>query len=315
MQMNGDKNSEGMSKPNVFLVGAPKCGTTAISAYLSDHPNVFLPYPKEPCYWSFDLNRGGWVLKLGCVDDYLRIYEPALTTHRVLIDASTSYLQSEKAVEEILKFSSEAKFIVMLRNPVDVAYAFHMEQLFNIFEDESSFEKAWDLQSERSVGKNIPPQCIEPKNLQYRQVAALGSHLARLKGLVRDDQLHVIFLEDFAKNPRATYLSLLSFLGLKDDGREDFAVTGSAHYNKYPRLASLYQNPPKAIGFVVRGVKKLLRVYAYKKVLEGIKGLLINRAPRPKLDPVFRAKLVKEFDPEIILLEKITGRDLSEWRK
>jgi hypothetical protein len=56
-------------------------------------------------------------------------------------------------------------------------------------------------------------------------------------------------------------------------------------------------------------------VYAYKNLLEGVKGLLINRAPRPKLEAVFRARLVKEFETEVVKLENITGRNLSGWRK
>jgi hypothetical protein len=174
-----------------------------MSFYLSGHPNVFLPYPKEPSYWSFDMSSGGGVLELDCLEDYIRIYEPALTSrHKVLLDASTCYLQSDVAVNEILKFCPQAKFIVMLRNPVDLAYAFHMEQLFNMYETEESFEKAWDLQGRRNEGELIPSACVEAKNLQYRQVAALGSHLERVKALVRKEQLHIIFHEDFAKNPK-----------------------------------------------------------------------------------------------------------------
>jgi len=309
-----EKNLNQLKIPNAFLIGAPKCGTTAIASYLSDHPNVFLPYPKEPSFWSFDLKRGETVSKLDCVEDYLSIYKTALFSHKVLLDASTSYLQSENAVEEILKFSHDARFIVMLRNPVDVAYAFHMEQLFNTFEDEESFEKAWNLQEVRNAGKMIPSLCIEPKNLQYRQVAALGSHLTRLKGLLREDQLHIIFHEDFAKNPRATYLSLLSFLSLDDDGRENFEIIASAHYNKHPWLAILYQNPPRQIKYLMRGIKMLLSVYAHRNIIKLVKSLLIRRTPRPKLDSAFRAMLVKEFEPEVLKIEAITGRDLSGWR-
>ena len=202
----------------------------------------------------------------------------------------------------------------MLRNPVDVAYAFHMEQLFNTFEDEESFEKAWNLQDVRKIGKMIPSRCVEPKNLQYRQVAALGSHLTRLKGLLREDQLHIIFHEDLVENPRETYLSLLSFLNLEDDGRDKFEIIASAHYNKYPRLAIFYQNPPRQIRFLVRGIKRLLTVYTNRGFLEWLKRWLMSRSARPKLEPNFRALLVKEFASEVLKIEAITGKDLSRWR-
>jgi hypothetical protein len=231
-----------------------------------------------------------------------------------LLDASTCYLQSDVAVNEILKFCPQAKFIVMLRNPVDLAYAFHMEQLFNMYETEESFEKAWVLQGRRNEGELIPSACVEAKNLQYRQVAALGSHLERVKALVRKEQLHIIFHEDFAKNPKTTYQALLSFLNLPDDGRDVFEVTGSAHFNRYPWLASLYQTPPKGLGFLVRGVKRLLRVHAGKNILEAIKRMLIKRTPRSELPDEFKAKLVNEFSGEILKLEELTGRDLLGWR-
>ena len=49
-----------MKRPDFFIVGAPKCGTTALSEYLRSHPNVFMTEPKEPMYFMPDLNvRGG----------------------------------------------------------------------------------------------------------------------------------------------------------------------------------------------------------------------------------------------------------------
>ena len=94
----------------------------------------------------------------------------------------------------------------------------------------------------------------------------------------------------------------------------NFEVTGSAHYNKYPKLALLYQNPPKPLGFLVRSLKKLLRVHMSKTLLDKIYSVLINRYPRENLDPEFRARLVVEFESEISKLDKITGRNLSHWK-
>ncbi|MBI3756314.1 MAG: sulfotransferase, partial [Deltaproteobacteria bacterium] len=40
-----------MKKPNFFIVGAPKCGTTAMYEYLKQHPEIFMPEDeKEPFY-------------------------------------------------------------------------------------------------------------------------------------------------------------------------------------------------------------------------------------------------------------------------
>ncbi|MEE9518630.1 MAG: sulfotransferase, partial [bacterium] len=44
-----------MMKPNFFIVGAPKCGTTSMTEYLKQHPDIFIPEEKEPHYFGSDL--------------------------------------------------------------------------------------------------------------------------------------------------------------------------------------------------------------------------------------------------------------------
>ena len=44
-----------MMLPDFFIVGAPKCGTTAISEYLRTHPRIFMCKPKEPHYFALDI--------------------------------------------------------------------------------------------------------------------------------------------------------------------------------------------------------------------------------------------------------------------
>jgi lipid A disaccharide synthetase len=34
-------------RPGFFVVGAPKCGTTSLYAYLKQHPQIYLPRIKE----------------------------------------------------------------------------------------------------------------------------------------------------------------------------------------------------------------------------------------------------------------------------
>ena len=43
-------------RPNFFLIGAPKCGTTALSEYLRTHPSVFVTEPKEPNFFNRDFD-------------------------------------------------------------------------------------------------------------------------------------------------------------------------------------------------------------------------------------------------------------------
>ncbi len=66
-----------MKKPNFFIVGAPKCGTTALAAYLKEHPQVFFSDPKEPHYFNDDFaNRHTTSLQT-----YLSYFHDALDSH------------------------------------------------------------------------------------------------------------------------------------------------------------------------------------------------------------------------------------------
>lgn len=76
-----------LRRPNRFLVGAPKCGTTALTEYLRGHPNVYLTSPKEPHYFASDFNRH--VDHYICsTDDYLDLFRHCSATHLAIGEAS-----------------------------------------------------------------------------------------------------------------------------------------------------------------------------------------------------------------------------------
>ena len=50
-----------MTKPNLFIVGAPKCGTSSMYDYLAQHPDIYMSERKEPRFFGSDLDlREGW---------------------------------------------------------------------------------------------------------------------------------------------------------------------------------------------------------------------------------------------------------------
>src|SRR5215471_2980035 len=101
-----------MRKPDFFIVGAPKCGTTAIFDYLAQHPEVFLA-PKELHFFGSDLNYP--TRKVNEVE-YLKWFESAKEERRVG-EASVWYFYSQLAPQEIKQFSPDARIIISLRNP------------------------------------------------------------------------------------------------------------------------------------------------------------------------------------------------------
>lgn len=298
-------------RPNTFIIGAPKCGTTALAAYLSEHPDAFLCYPKEPSFWSFDLRTPDGGPHEDRLDNYLKFYAHGAGKTCVL-DASTRYIYSEAAVPRILAFAPDAKFVVILRDPVEVARAYHMEKVFNTFEDITDFREAWELQEARERGEHIPPGCPEPKELQYRKVAALGSQLKRVVETVPEGQLLVLFHQDLATDPRALWLRLQGFLGLKDDGRTEFPVVGGAHFNRFAKLAKFYQNPPKTLVPLVFVVKRALRTGNLgKRAGNVVISALTSRRGRDPIEESFAAELRSAFAGEVALIKALTGREIE----
>ena len=135
-----------MTKPNLFILGAPKCGTTALRDYLGSHPEVFSCAPDEPHFFSTDLVGRSTELS---EKQYLRKYFSGVKKHhKIIIDKSTWYLYSKNAVSNILRFNPDSKFIVMVRNPVDMDYSLHSQLLWTGEEDISDFETSWHLQDD-----------------------------------------------------------------------------------------------------------------------------------------------------------------------
>ena len=159
--------------PNFYIVGAPKCGTTAIATYLGEHPCIFMSNPKEPFYLCSDFSGLRQYTRVRTISEYNALFSGRRKEHIVVGEGSTEYLRSAVAIPAILDYNPSAKFLVLLRNPVELVHAFHQTQVFTMSEDISSFEDAWRMQNLRSERRNIPLTCIYPCLLKYREVGCL----------------------------------------------------------------------------------------------------------------------------------------------
>jgi hypothetical protein len=189
-----------IKKPNFFIVGAPKCGTTSLSFYLREHPNVFFSKPKEPHHFSTDLSkRKGDVINR---ERYLNLFRGA-NSYKAVGEGSVWYLYSKVAVSKIIQFNPRAKFIVMIRNPVDMFRSLHSYLLTTLDEDIRDPCKAWELQKERSVGRFLPPYCRGSEYLQYGDICKLGEQIRRLFEIVPNNKnIKIIKFIDFKKNTK-----------------------------------------------------------------------------------------------------------------
>ena len=163
---------------------------------------------KEPSFFDTDSPFVG-VRKLR---HYLRCFSDARDGHSAVGETSPNYLFSRVAVKNVLEFNPAARFIVLARNPVEMAPSLHAQLLYNFHEDEPDFAVAWGLQDRRARGLEIPVDCRLPQFLQYRAACALGAQIQRLLASTARTRVHVILLDDIRESPRDAFLSLLGFL-------------------------------------------------------------------------------------------------------
>lgn len=293
-------NKNNSTKPDFFLIGAPRSGTTALSEHLKSHPDIFFSEPKEINYFNTDfLSSLG---KLYTEKEYLNVYFSGANKYKRAGEGSIFYLYSTVAVKNILKFNPNAKFIVMLRNPVDMAYSLYSKMLSWGAENIKDFEKAWNMQTDRSRGKYLPAFCKNPKLLQYGSICKVGEQLQRLYGQVNSKQVFVIFFEDFKSNPLKVYKQVLKFLEVDYDGREDFPVINQhtdANYIFMKRLTRIAINicgdyfPRKKFD----NLAKRIRVLIDKIHLSSIKS-----GEKPDIPAKTRKMLLNYFGNDIKVL-------------
>ena len=294
-----------MNRPNFFILGAPKCGTTSLAAYLSEHPQICMSIPKETFFFCDDVYQ-----VINNIEDYFNCFQ-----HKnnciAIGEASAAYLYSKNAVLNILKFNPDAKFIVMLRNPIEMVYSWHSEIIYNDFEDETDFQKAWELQESRKSGKNIPSNCEFPGYLQYTEVCSLGEQLERLFNIVSRENVHIIFFDDMKHNVKQVYEDTLKFLNVPSDNRDTFPVL-----NKNKQVPSkVLKNCVKNFDNFLFFIKMKLKFRGGTGISKKLYGLLRKNVQRPPLSNEMKYKLKIAFEKDIHKLSTLTDRDLSDWLK
>ena len=301
-----------MKLPNCFIVGAPRCGTTALASYLAEHPEVFFSLPKEPFFWSDDCDRLRQEVGIQTLDQYLSLFSAATASHRVLAEGSTTYLQSPGAVERILELNPDARFIAMIRNPVDTVQSRHQQLLFCYDEEVEDFEAAWMLQAARKEGKSIPERSRTPQFLQYGDYARYSSPLERFFAQVPASQRRVIVFDDFIRDPLSCHRETLSFLGLGDDGRRDFPKIHDRMKYRFGGFHHFIRFPPKAIASPLTALRRTLH-RQFPGVLLALRRVLRVKEQRSNLRPEFLSNLRSYFREDVDHLSRLMNRDLTHW--
>lgn len=274
--------------PNLFVVGAPRAGTTSLWRYLRGHPEIFMSPLKEPYYFS-DRRPLVYSPTVSTESDYLALFAGA-RAERFLGEATPVYLYDDRAAAAIKAASPDAYAVAVLREPVSRLYSGYWLHV------------RYGLER-RSVEEALVEPVARPTALpsaQHFRYSFYASQVRTFKD-VFGERLLVLWYDDLVRDVRGFVRQIFDFLGVDPAYAASFDTT-RRHATGLPRnrtIARLY-----AVPRVRRAGSKLI-----PNGLQGrVESLLLARRSVPELDPAFRRILEPVFDDDRAQLELVLGR-------
>jgi hypothetical protein len=211
------KTAEASSRPEFFIVGQPKSGSTALYEMLCQHPSIYMPALKEPDYFATDL-RQRFPPRIGGThpqdqQSYLELFREA-QPDQVAGEASIMYLRSHEAAANIATFNPRAKIIAILREPAQLLRSLHLQLIQTHVENVRDLRTALDLEDERRQGRKIPRGSHRPQLLQYSEQVRYVDQLSRFFQAFPTEQVLVFAYEDFRLDNERVVRTIFEFLGV-----------------------------------------------------------------------------------------------------
>ena len=299
-------------RPDLFIIGAPKAGTTSLHEYLTGHPQVYMCPTKEPAYFSPDVRSGPQAHLVYPADEarYLTLFAGAGNALRVG-ESTTHYLRSEGAPTLVRAFAADARIVVSLRDPIAMMHSLHDHRVDSGNENIADFAAALAADDDRRRGHRLP-SANNAAGAVYRDVARYADHLQNWIRAFGRDRVHVIVFDDLKADVAGTFRTLLEFLEVDSTYRPPAFVVHNPRHRERRLLRAIVDSRPGR--------------FASQRVLSALVGdrrraRLAQRFRQSKLarrqvsvepiDPELRAALEAELTPDIDRLSALLGRDMA----
>ncbi len=306
-----------MRKPNLFIVGAAKSGTTSLYHYLNQHPDIFMCPIKEPNYFCKDIKRESFTQKdrfynkfdinkylansplekihIAKIEDYYHYDQlfREVANEKYFGEASSSYLYSTEAAKEILNFNPKSKIIIILRNPAERAFSHWKMNISGGFERQNvPFKEAFqnDLKN--------PDKGYYQSHL-YIELGLYYEQIKRFMNLFPMNSILILFYEDLLKNSKDITIKLFSFLDVEPISIDFNKVFNASKIKKFPALNRL-ANKYHFLKILPNSAKDVLRAIGESK----------NNINMPNN---IRIQISDYFKSDIKRLEVLIGQNLSAW--
>jgi hypothetical protein len=199
----GEETTMQSNRPNLFLIGAMKSGTSSLHAQLGRHPQVFMSAPKEPCWfvdpeylrhsWPEMWERGYWKSQAA----YLELFADA-DGRAVIGESSTDYTKRpaiDGVVEKIASFNPDARFIYIMRDPV-----------------QRSLSHYWHMVEHRGERRGLL-EALQ-NDPAYRQVSYYAMQLTPYLEHFGPERMYALTFEEYLADPAAVVRRIFTWLGV-----------------------------------------------------------------------------------------------------
>ena len=207
-----------MPLPNLFVIGAPKCGTTSLHRYLDQHPRISMAAVKEPKFFLAtgrarpprSRRTSAPIGPTSSIAAYERLftYPPGPGRTRGVLSLLSVATRRRPGIRELVP---DARLVAILREPTLRAYS-NWADLREQGREKLDFASAMAAEQERE-------QLDWEPFWFYRQLGLYGEQLARLFTVFPREQVWVLLADDLAAAPDRAVGEVFAFLGLEPLGR------------------------------------------------------------------------------------------------
>jgi len=294
-------------KPNFFIIGAQRAGSTTIHNALKAHPEIFMSDIKEPQYFVAQM----LLEKVQTNHENRVAYENYLTKGKYrtpkayyslfdkaegfkIIGESSHYIYRPETASIIHKECPNSKILVSVRNPIDRFFSeYQLAKRTGNYS--SSFEDYYIENKE-----NIPNKSKLSKGFY-------ADKINHFKSIFGAENVKVIQFDDFKNNPSVALKEIL--IWLKVDPNISLPIINV-------QQGGTIRNPFLAFFIKNNGINKILKKLISNTVIRQKmrKSVYENAVKSEKMDYDIWLDLKEYYENEIVSLEGLLNKSLNSWR-
>ncbi len=298
--------------PDFFIVGLPKCGTTALHEMLRAHPQVFMPALKEPHFLALAPGERLRAGLPGTLEEYLALFAEA-GPGQLRGEASTTYMRSPLAAQHIAELNPEARIVVILREPGAFLRSLHLQLLQSGVETEPDLAAALALEPQRRAAG---PTRLWQQALLYSEHMRWVEQLRRYHERLGRERVLVLIYDEFRADNAGAVREVTRFLGIDDSVQLQAAERNPTVRVRESRASELMQELAIGREGLAHAAKTLARLVPRRlrrRAFSALNRSLVEREPPPPDESTLR-ELHRRFAPEVAAAGEYLGRDLlSLW--